>query len=348
MNDTRSAIMDRTSPGDGTTESILDVDGLRVEFRTAKSIARALRGVSFSVSRGETLVIVGESGSGKSVTAETILGILASPPGHVAGGSIRFAGRELLSMPPAERREIQGDRIAMVFQDALAALNPVFSIGWQIAELFRVHRGLSMREGTRRAVELLRRVEIPNPEERARQFAHQLSGGMRQRVMIAMAIALEPDVLLADEPTTALDVTVQAQIMQLLARLRRETGMALVLITHDIAMASEVGDRIAVMYGGRIVETGAMADILARPAHPYTLALVTLAREEQTGERRPIKGSPIDLTRIPPGCSFRARCSFAIQRCAAEDPLLRTVGRNSVACHRAEDVLQTMQGAAHG
>jgi oligopeptide transport system ATP-binding protein len=317
--------------------NVLEVEDLAIEFRTVRGRVQAVRGVDLAVARGETLAVLGESGSGKSVTARAILGILQSPPGHVTGGSMRYDGRDLLRMGPEERRRIQGEGIAMVFQDALAALNPVYPVGWQIAECFSIHRGLPMKEGWKKAAELLRHVGIPQPEQRAKEYAHQFSGGMRQRAMIALAIALEPDVLLADEPTTALDVTVQAQIMQLLARLRRETGMALVLITHDIAVAAEVADRVAIMYAGRIVETGSALEVLRRPAHPYTKALLSLHAGD--GEaRRPIPGAPPDMAAVPPGCAFHPRCPYAREVCSKDDPALRPVGAQQSACHFAEEV----------
>lgn len=326
------------APAAEQTVSVLAVENLHVGFNIAGRTVSVVRGVDLAVERGETLVILGESGSGKSVTSRAILGLI-QPPGFVETGRVSYLGRDLLTMPDGERRTIQGDRIAMIFQDALAALNPVFSVGWQIAELHAIHRGMPMAEGYRRAEELLRRVGIPNAATRVHDYAHQFSGGMRQRVMIAMAIALEPDILLADEPTTALDVTVQAQIMQLLARLRREQGLALVLITHDMAVASEVADRIAVMYAGRIVETGHTADLLRAPAHPYTRALVALAVERSEQSRTPIPGTPPDMTAIPAGCAFHPRCAFAEDICRSHEPPLRGAGeRRLSACHFAEKV----------
>jgi oligopeptide transport system ATP-binding protein len=318
---------------------VLSIKGLEIEFRTGRGTVRAVRGIDLVLGRRETLAVIGESGSGKSVTARAVLGILESPPGYVVGGAINFEGRDLLQMSHRERRTIQGSRIAMVFQDALAALNPLFPVGWQIAELFSIHRGLSMAEGHARAVELLRRIGIPSPEQRANQYPHQFSGGMRQRVVIAMAVALGPDILLADEPTTALDVTVQAQVMQLLAQLRDETGLSLMLITHNIAIAAEVADRVAVMYAGRVVEIGATRDMLKRPAHPYTAALVSLAVNTTSGAQAPIPGAPPDPAMLPSGCAFHPRCSLAREICRQVDPVLRQIraGQQS-ACHFAEGV----------
>jgi oligopeptide transport system ATP-binding protein len=320
-------------------DELLAVENLEVQFRTGRGVVQAVRGTSFTVAKGETLAIIGESGSGKSVTARVILGILQSPPGFVTGGAVRYHGENFLDKTPEERRKIQGDRIAMVFQDALAALNPVFPIGWQIAELFRVHRGMSKADGYKQAVKLLARVGIPNPEERVKQYAHQFSGGMRQRVMIAMAIALEPDLLLADEPTTALDVTVQAQVMQLLAQLKEETGMALMLITHNVAVAAEVADRVAVMYAGRVVEVGTVDTVLQRPGHPYSRALIDLAMHVSDVGQAPIPGSPPDMIRPPKGCAFHPRCPMARDICKHDDPALRILasGQQS-ACHFAEEV----------
>ncbi|RYG85155.1 MAG: ABC transporter ATP-binding protein [Alphaproteobacteria bacterium] len=319
---------------------LLDVQGLAVEFDTARGRIQALRGVDLNLKKGETLVVIGESGSGKSVTAEVILGIMQSPPGRVTAGRVLYQGGDLLALPPQGRRRIQGDRVAMVFQDALAALNPLYTVGWQIAELFRVHRGWTMNRGYERAIELLRQVGIPNPAERVHQYPHQFSGGMRQRVMIALAIALEPDLLLADEPTTALDVTVQAQIMQLLAQLRAETGMGLILITHDIAVAAEVADRVAVMYAGRIVETGPIVEVLEAPAHPYTRALVRLAlHDRRSGGRPTIPGTPPDLLSLPAGCAFAPRCPVVRPVCHQADPSLELVtATQSAACHFSREV----------
>jgi oligopeptide transport system ATP-binding protein len=319
--------------------ALLEVSGLEVEFRTANGIAYALRGVDLRLEGGQVLAILGESGSGKSVTARAILGILQSPPGFIRAGAIHFRGKDLLKMRPAERRRLIGPSIAMVFQDALAALNPVYSIGWQIAECFRVHQGMPWREGRKRAIELLRQVGIPSPETRVNQYVHEFSGGMRQRVMIALAIALQPELLIADEPTTALDVTVQAQIMQLLTRLRRRHGMGMILITHDIAVASEVADRVAVMYAGKVVEEAPVREILGNPRHPYSRALIGLADHSLEPRPEPIEGSPPDMTSPPDGCAFHPRCSLAIDICRTVQPQLRRAGDgHRSACHRLEDV----------
>jgi oligopeptide/dipeptide ABC transporter ATP-binding protein len=337
MSDTMQ--IDAVDDGAEPAETILDVRDLHVVFHTVRGRVQALRGVNLSLRRGETLAVLGESGSGKSVTAQVVLGILQSPPGHIERGAILFGKQDMTKLDDRAKSKIQGDRMSMVFQDALAALNPVFTVGWQIAELFKNHRQLSMKEGRIRAVELLRRVGIPNPERRVDDFPHQFSGGMRQRAMIAMALALEPDLVLADEPTTALDVTVQAQILQLLARMRRETGMALMLITHDIAVAAEIADRIAIMYAGRIVEVGSTRQILRGASHPYTQALIDLMAAEAGEGGKPIPGYPPDMISPPVGCAFHPRCPYARPICSSEDPQLRPIaGDQSAACHFAKEV----------
>jgi oligopeptide transport system ATP-binding protein len=321
---------------------LLEVDDLAVEFRTRYGTVNAVNGVSYTLQAGETLAILGESGSGKSVSAQAIMGILDSPPAHIARGAVRFRGEDLLTMPEEERRKIRGAQISMVFQDALSALNPVYPVGWQIAEMFRVHEGMDKKEAREKAIELMDRVHIPLARERVWDYPHQFSGGMRQRVMIAMALALSPDVLIADEPTTALDVTVQAQIMELLAELQRDTGMGLILITHDLGVVAQVADRVAVMYAGRIVETGAIQEIYDNAAHPYTEGLIaSIPRLEHKGGRlTPIKGSPPNLMHIPSGCSFNPRCPYRRDRCTQDEPPLYDVapGRGS-ACHYYEEVL---------
>jgi len=321
---------------------LLQVEHLSVEFSTEAGTLPAVRDVSWHLDRGETLAILGESGSGKSVSAQAVLGILDSPPARVTSGRVLFEGRDLLTLPADAQRAVRGAQIAMVFQDALSALNPVFTVGAQIAEMFRVHRGTPRREALAKAAELLDRVRIPSARARVHDHPHEFSGGMRQRVMIAMALALDPAVIIADEPTTALDVTVQAQIMSLLLDLRREHGTGIVLITHDLGVVAETADRVAVMYAGGIVETGAITDVFASPAHPYTAGLMSsIPRLDQVGDRlAPIGGAPPSLARIPAGCAFHPRCPRAEQRCTDEVPALREVaaGRRS-ACHFAEDVL---------
>ncbi|MGD7788295.1 ABC transporter ATP-binding protein [Propionibacteriaceae bacterium Y1700] len=322
---------------------LLEVEDLHVEFRTREGVARAINGVNFDLREGETLAILGESGSGKSVTAQAVMGILDTPPGYVTGGSIRYCGRDLLTMKEKERRSIRGAHISMIFQDALSSLNPVFPVGWQIAEMFRQHRGMNRAEARDQAVRLMEKVAIPAAKQRINSFPHQFSGGMRQRIMIAMAIALDPAVLIADEPTTALDVTVQAQIMQLLAELQEESRMGLILITHDLGVVADVADRIAVMYAGRIVEQADVHDVYRQPAHPYTKGLLeSIPRIDQKGqELAAIGGLPPNLLNIPPGCPFNPRCTYAIDDCReGEPPALQPVGeRRMAACLRSDDVL---------
>ncbi|MFJ3878724.1 ABC transporter ATP-binding protein [Streptomyces sp. NPDC090077] len=322
---------------------LLDVRDLHVEFHTRDGVAKAVNGVSYSVNAGETLAVLGESGSGKSVTAQAIMGILDMPPGKIPSGEILFQGQDLLKLPAEEYRKIRGSKIAMIFQDALSSLNPVHTVGAQLGEMFRVHRGMSKKDSLAKAVELMDRVKIPAAKARVGDYPHQFSGGMRQRIMIAMAMALEPDLIIADEPTTALDVTVQAQVMDLLAELQREMNMGLILITHDLGVVADVADKIAVMYGGRIVETAPVHEIYSRPAHPYTRGLLdSIPRLDQKGqELYAIKGLPPNLLDLPSGCAFNPRCPKAQDICRTDVPVLHQVteqdgtelpGRGS-ACH---------------
>ncbi|NGN69553.1 ABC transporter ATP-binding protein [Streptomyces sp. A7024] len=322
---------------------LLQVRDLQVEFRTRDGIAKAVNGVTYGVDAGETLAVLGESGSGKSVTAQAIMGILDTPPGFVTGGEILFQGQDLLKMGREERRKVRGRKLAMIFQDALSSLNPVLSVGYQLGEMFVVHEGMSRKDAKAKAVELMDRVRIPAAKERVGDYPHQFSGGMRQRIMIAMALALDPELIIADEPTTALDVTVQAQVMDLLAELQRESGMGLILITHDLGVVADVADKIAVMYAGRIVETAPVNELYKAPAHPYTRGLLdSIPRLDQKGqELYAIKGLPPNLTRIPPGCPFNPRCPRAQSVCLTDLPPLYDVtdesgaplpGRGS-ACH---------------
>ncbi|MCX4780820.1 ABC transporter ATP-binding protein [Streptomyces sp. NBC_01264] len=330
----------RSAPED---TPLLEVRDLHVEFHTRDGVAKAVNGVSYSVNAGETLAVLGESGSGKSVTAQAIMGILDMPPGKIPQGEILFQGTDLLKLPAEEFRKIRGRKIAMIFQDALSSLNPVHTVGAQLGEMFRVHRGMSKKDSTAKAVELMDRVKIPAAKARVGDYPHQFSGGMRQRIMIAMAMALEPDLIIADEPTTALDVTVQAQVMDLLAELQREMNMGLILITHDLGVVADVADKIAVMYGGRIVENAPVHEIYKRPAHPYTRGLLdSIPRLDQKGqELYAIKGLPPNLLNIPSGCAFNPRCPKAQDICRTEVPVLHPVteqdgaelaGRTS-ACH---------------
>ncbi|MFF9015918.1 ABC transporter ATP-binding protein [Streptomyces sp. NPDC014870] len=322
---------------------LLEVRDLHVEFHTRDGVAKAVNGVSYSVDAGETLAVLGESGSGKSVTAQAIMGILDIPPGKVTDGEILFQGQDLLKLKEDARRKIRGAKMAMIFQDALSSLNPVISVGDQLGEMFQVHQGMSRKDSRAKAVELMDRVRIPAAKERVGQYPHQFSGGMRQRIMIAMALSLEPDLIIADEPTTALDVTVQAQVMDLLAELQRELNMGLILITHDLGVVADVADKIAVMYAGRIVETAPVHEIYKAPAHPYTRGLLdSIPRLDQKGqELYAIKGLPPNLLAIPPGCAFNPRCPLARDVCRTDEPPLYDVSeeRHS-ACHFWQEALR--------
>jgi peptide/nickel transport system ATP-binding protein/oligopeptide transport system ATP-binding protein len=306
-------------------DALLRIENLSVHFRTGAGLVRAVDGASYDVRRGETLAVVGESGCGKSVTAMAVLGLLPQPPAEIAGGSVTFRGEELLTLPAERLRAIRGNRISMVFQEPMTSLNPVFTIGDQIGEGLRVHRGLDAEQARREAQRLLELVRIPAPASRLDEYPHQLSGGMRQRVMIAMALACRPELLIADEPTTALDVTVQAQILELLRELKRELGMSILLITHDLGVVAETAERVVVMYAGTVVERAAAADLFARPQHPYTAGLfLSLPRLDQDAEElRPIEGSVPDPARLPSGCRFHPRCPLALSRCRVEVPALR-------------------------
>jgi oligopeptide/dipeptide ABC transporter ATP-binding protein len=314
---------------------LLSVDGLSVAF--GEGGANLVDDVSFSVGRGETLCIVGESGCGKSVTALALMGLLASPPARITGGTASFQGEDLLRLPARRMRDLRGDRIAMVFQEPMTSLNPAFTIGEQIAEAVRRHRGGDRAAARARALEMLRRVRIPAPDTRLDEYPHQLSGGMRQRAMIAMALANDPALLIADEPTTALDVTIQAQILELIGQLQAESGTALILITHDLGVVAEIADRVAVMYAGRVVETGPVAEIFADPQHPYTIGLLgsmpALGRRE--GRLVTIPGLVPTADAMPQGCRFADRCPFAAPVCAAPPRLREITPGHAAACARA-------------
>ncbi|MDH6622432.1 oligopeptide transport system ATP-binding protein [Streptomyces sp. LBL] len=323
-----------------TGRPALEVEGLCVDLRTPSGTVRAVDGVGFSVRRGRTLALLGESGCGKSMTALSIVGLL-DPMAEVTNGSVRVSGTDVLTLGEAGRRKLAGPVLSIVFQDALTALNPVQPVGRQLAEPFRIHRGLSRRRAAEEAVELMRRVGIPEPRLRARSYPHQFSGGMRQRLLIAMAVALDPDVLIADEPTTALDVTVQAQIMRLLRDLQTERDMALVLITHDLAVVAQRADDVVVMYAGNVVETGPVAEVFARPRHPYTKALLDSVPEHAVrGRPLPsVPGSPPELSAIPSGCVFQARCPMARDICVRERPRPVSAGAaRTAACHFSEEL----------
>ncbi|MBP8308394.1 MAG: ABC transporter ATP-binding protein [Burkholderiaceae bacterium] len=310
------------------SSALLSVRGLTTRFRTERGTVTAVDDVSFEVNSGETVAIVGESGSGKSVTALSILRLIPDPPGKIVSGEIIFDGTDLVKLDDKGIRAIRGDRIAMIFQEPMSSLNPSITVGRQIAEPVNLHRGTPWAKALDRARELLSLVRIPDAETRVSAYPHQFSGGMRQRAMIAMALACEPQLIIADEPTTALDVTVQAQILDLLQDLSRKARSALILITHDLGVVARYADRVIVMYGGRVVETAPAADLYARPSHPYTRGLMaSIPRlDGDTGRRLvPIEGQPPDLSALPPGCAFAPRCRQAEARCRAERPALREI-----------------------
>jgi peptide/nickel transport system ATP-binding protein len=308
--------------------ALLDVRGLRTAFQTDAGTFNAVDGVSFSLEAGRTLGIVGESGCGKSVTALSIMGLVASPPGRILDGEILFEGVDLRRLSAAGMREVRGNRISMIFQEPMTSLNPAFTIGDQIVEGIVRHRRIGRAAAREQAIEMLRRVRMPSPERRFDEHPHKLSGGMRQRAMIAMALALKPRLLIADEPTTALDVTIQAQILELMRQLRDETGTAIILITHDLGVVAELAHDVAVMYAGRIVEKAAVETIFARPEHPYTVGLLgSIPKLHLQQERLPaIEGQVPNPWSVPAGCRFSPRCPFATAKCRAEDPPLMHVG----------------------
>ncbi|MFC9502080.1 dipeptide/oligopeptide/nickel ABC transporter permease/ATP-binding protein [Streptomyces sp. NPDC057002] len=326
--------------GDRTAGASLVVEDLSVDVHTPAGPVHVVRGVSFAVRSGETLALLGESGCGKSMTAHAVAGLL-DPVAEVVGGRVRLGGEDLLTLGARARRRLAGPGLAMVFQDALSALNPVHTVGAQLAEPFRIHEGVSRRAARARAVELMERVGIPEARSRVNAYPHQFSGGMRQRLLIATAVALRPKVLIADEPTTALDVTVQAQIMDLLGELRGEQRTALVLITHDLGLAAEHADRVAVMYAGTVVETGPVAEVFGRPHHPYTRGLLeSVPAEQHRGSRlTSIPGSPPDPAAVPDGCAFRTRCPLARERCVTHRPALTGTGAGrAAACHFGKEL----------
>jgi oligopeptide transport system ATP-binding protein len=319
---------------------LLSVRDLCVSFKTDDGLVEAVRGVSFDLMRGETLGIVGESGSGKSVTNLALMGLIPRPPGVIGGGTAMLEGKDLLTMSTSELMSIRGRRIGMIFQDPMTALNPLMTVGQQLTEVTRRHLGLSATEADRRAAEMLEMVGISSPGARLRDYPHQFSGGMRQRVMIAMALSCEPDVLIADEPTTALDVTIQAQILELLADLQKRRGTSIILITHDLGVVAGVCDRVMVMYAGRVVERADVRPLFAQPRHPYTLGLLrSLPRLDRDHSQQldAIAGQPPDMTRVPPGCSFRPRCPLAVEKCATDDPPLREVSQDQISACWFED-----------
>lgn len=323
--------------------TLLEVRDLRTHFFTQAGVVKAVDGVSYAVEEGETLSLVGESGCGKSVSALSIMRLVPSPPGKTIGGEVIFGGQDLLRLSDAEMRRIRGKQIAMIYQEPMTSLNPVLTIRRQLTEALELHLGMNRAAARREAARRLEQVGIPDPERRIRQYPHQFSGGMLQRVMIAMALSCNPKLIIADEPTTALDVTIQAQILDLMKQLSREYGVALLIITHNLGVVARYADRVNIMYAGKIVERGSARDIYRRPSHPYTLGLLNsvprldLPRKEKLD---PIEGQPPDLTHLSSGCAFRERCRFATRRCAEETPLLRSIGSVHLsACFAAEALL---------
>ena len=328
------------APLDETRETLLRVENLRTHFHTPDGVVRAVDGVSFTLDRGEALAVVGESGCGKTVTALSIMRLIPDPPGKIEEGKIIFDGRDLLELGDREMRRVRGNHIGMIFQDPMTSLNPVFKVGDQIREAVQVHLGLSRRDARERAVQLMEMAEIPQARERYGMYPHEFSGGMRQRAMIAMALSCEPKLLIADEPSTALDVTIQAQIMELIGRLRREIDLAVMLITHDLGVVAGVAETVLVMYAGKVVEYADIDSVYYRSKHPYAWSLMrSVPRLDERKERLlTIGGSPPSLINLPPGCSFSPRCPFALEVCTREEPPLVEVEEGHLsACHFAAD-----------
>lgn len=322
--------------------ALLEIENLQTQFFTSEGTVKAVDGVSYTVEEGETVAVVGESGSGKSVTAMSILRLIPWPPGKIVGGKIMFDGRDLLTLSEDEIRRVRGNDIGMIFQEPMTTLNPVLSIGDQLTETMIAHEKISEAEAMQRAVELLNKVGISEPERRLAQYPHHLSGGMRQRVVIAMALSCNPKLIIADEPTTALDVTIQAQILELMKNLTRELGVAMIIITHNLGVVARYADRVNVMYAGRIIESGPAREIYHNPKHPYTLALlksVPRMDRSRTAKLDPVQGQPPDLTKLDEGCSFRPRCKFAVERCRHEfPPLERMANEHHSACWEKENL----------
>ncbi|MGC8787946.1 MAG: ABC transporter ATP-binding protein [Anaerolineae bacterium] len=316
--------------------ALLQVKGLKTQFFTQDGVVNAVNGIDFDLNEGETLGIVGESGCGKSVSVLSLMRLIPSPPGRIVGGEAWFQGRDLLKMSEEEIRSVRGNKIAMIFQDPMTSLNPVLTINQQVSEALELHLGMDKRQARKRTIELLEMVRIPDAANRVDDYPHQFSGGMRQRVMIAMGLSCNPQLLIADEPTTALDVTIQAQIIDLVKQLKKEIGMAVIWITHDLGVVAGLADRVNVMYAGYIVESADVKDLYSDPRHPYTLGLLgSIPRldAERKSKLTPIEGLPPDLIDMPPGCPFAPRCRYAIDRCLEENPKLETVARrHSVAC----------------
>jgi oligopeptide transport system ATP-binding protein len=315
---------------------LLEVKDLKTRFFTQDGVVEAVNGISYTLEEGETLGVVGESGCGKSVSMLSIMRLIPDPPGKIVGGEVLFEGRDLLTMPIPEIRQVRGNKIAMVFQDPMTSLHPVLPIEQQVSEALELHMGMDSKQARRRTVELLERVGIPQAEERVDDYPHQFSGGMRQRVMIAMALSCNPQILIADEPTTALDVTVQAQIVELVKRLRDEAGMAVIWITHNLGVIAELADKVIVMYAGYIVEMAPVEDLYSNPQHPYTMLLLRAVPRldaERYERLQAIEGLPPDLLALPEGCPFAARCDYVKERCLERMPSLRPVGdEHYIAC----------------
>ncbi len=316
-------------------ENLLEVRDLVVEFQTDRGVVRAVDHISFEISKGKTLGVVGESGCGKSVTALSIMRLVADPPGRVLGGPIRYEGRNLLDLDDESMRKIRGNKISMIFQEPMTSLNPVFTTGEQVAEAVRLHQGKNRLGALAVAIKMFKLVGIPSPENRVHNYPHQMSGGMRQRVMIAMALACKPTLLIADEPTTALDVTIQAQILELLRNLQSELGMSIMLITHDLGVVAETCDQVIVMYAGRIVESSDATTLFESPLHPYTRGLLrSVPGDESLGERlQEIPGMVPPLHCLPEGCKFQDRCEHVQEKCKSEEPALVSLGGSQVRCH---------------
>ena len=324
--------------------TLLEIEGLKTQFFTSAGTVKAVDGVSYTVEQGETVAVVGESGCGKSVTALSILRLIPWPPGRIVDGHIRFDNKDLLSLDEESMREIRGRDIGMIFQEPMTSLNPVLSIGLQLTETLVNHLEITQEAAQRRAVELLEMVGISEPNRRLKQYPHHLSGGMRQRVMIAMALSCEPKLIIADEPTTALDVTIQAQILELMKDLTRKLNVAMIIITHNLGVVARYADRVNVMYAGKIIESGSANDIYHDPKHPYTLALLkSIPRMDQARQAKldPVEGQPPDLTKLDDGCAFRPRCRYAIDRCNADFPLLEQVGEGHFSACWEKDKLDT-------
>jgi peptide/nickel transport system ATP-binding protein len=328
-----------------TDETVLEVKNLKTVFFTNSGLFKAVDDLSFTVRRGETLAIVGESGCGKSVTALSVMRLVPNPPGKIVGGTVMLEGTDLLGLDEVAMRGVRGNRISMIFQEPMTSLNPVMRIGDQITEVVRLHRDIASREAWKQAVDMLRLVRIPEPERRAVEYPHQLSGGMRQRAMIAMALACRPALLIADEPTTALDVTIQAQILALMVDLQQRLGTGLILITHDLGVVAQTAQRVIVMYAGKKVEEATVEALFENPRHPYTRGLMASMPEVITLEAKPdarlteIPGMVPSLTNLPPGCAFAPRCKLAIDRCRAEYPPLQDFGGHLAACWRADELV---------